>query len=196
MLKSFLLSILLFGIGSSCNNQGDHAGHGTDKPIIITKTKEGETDTIKKSLPAYVQNKIGQAKFKISYHSPAVRGRVIWGGLVPFDQVWVTGAHDATRIESDNSFVIGNTTIPAGKYAFFTIPAKDAWTVVLNKNWDQHLADEYNAADDVVRVQVKPDTISYVQERLMYDIDQWAQKEGNLIMSWEKLRLVIPVRIP
>ena len=196
MCKLFLLTVLLYGIVTSCNNQGDHAEHGTDKPVIISKTKDGETDTIKKSLPAYVENKIGPARFKISYHSPAVRGRIIWGGLVPFDQVWVTGAHNATRIESDNSFIIANTTIPAGKYAFFTIPAKDEWTVVLNKNWDQHLADEYNATDDIVRLQVKPDTISYLQERLMYDIDQWAQKEGNIIMSWEKLRLVIPVRIP
>jgi len=196
MSKLFLITVLLFGIGSSCNNQGDHSGHGPGKPIIITKTKTGETDTIKKSLPAYAENKIGPASFKISYHSPAVRGRIIWGGLVPFDQVWVTGAHNATKIESDNSFIIGNKTIPAGKYAFFTIPAKDEWTIVLNKNWDQHLADEYNTADDIVRLQIKPDTLSYIQERLMYDIDQWAQKDGNIIMSWEKLRLVIPVRIP
>ena len=196
MCKLLLLTVLLYGIVTSCNNQADHSGHAPDKPIIITKTKTGETDTIKKSLLAYVENKIGPARFKISYHSPAVRGRIIWGGLVPFDQVWVTGAHNETRIESDNSFIIGNKTIPAGKYAFFTIPTKNDWTIVLNKNWDQHLADEYNAADDIVRLQIKPDTLSYIQERLMYDIDQWAQKQGNIIMSWEKLRLVIPVRIP
>lgn len=196
MSRLFLITVLLSGIGSSCNNQSDHSSHEPDKPIIISKTKDGETDTIKKSLPAYVQNKIGPASFKISYHSPAVRGRIIWGGLVTYGQVWVTGAHNATRLESDHSFIIGDKTIPAGKYAFFTIPGKDEWTILINKNWDQHLADEYNIADDIVRLQLKPDTLSYVQERLMYDIDQWAQKEGNIIMSWEKLRLVIPVRIP
>src|SRR5687768_6237575 len=196
MSKLFLITVLFFGIGSSCTNQGDHSGHGPDKPIIISKTKEGVADTIKKSLPAYIENKIGPARFKISYHSPGVRSRIIWGGLVPYDQVWVTGAHNATKIESDKSFIIGSKTIPPGKYAFFTIPGKDEWTIVLNKNWDQHLADEYNTADDIVRLQVKPDTLTYIQERLMYDIDQWAQKEGNIIMSWEKLRLVIPVRIP
>ena len=174
----------------SCD-EGEHV-HGA---VIITKTTPGQIDTVKKSTSAYVQNKIGTARFRIVYHSPAVRDRVIWGGLVPYEQVWVTGAHNATRIESDKDFIIDKKTIPAGKYALFTIPSKDAWTVIINKNWDQHLADEYKQDEDVLRIKIRPDTLNYKQERLMYDIDQWAQKEGNIIMSWEKLKLTIPVRI-
>jgi hypothetical protein len=162
---------------------------------VITKTENGVTDTIKKSIRAYVKNKIGPADFKIAYHSPAVRGRIIWGGLVPFDQVWVTGAHMATSIETDRDFIIDKKKIQAGKYALFTIPGKVEWEIIINKNWNQHLADEYNEKDDVLRWKLKPDTLGYVQERLMYDINQWAQKEGNILMMWEKLKLVIPVRI-
>jgi len=164
--------------------------------IIIESSKDGVTDTITKSIKAYITSKIGPATFTISYYSPAVRERIIWGGLVPFDQVWVTGAHSATNIQSDHEFFIGNKAIPAGKYAIFTIPGKDDWTFILNKNWGQHLADNYSEAEDVLRLKIKPDTLLIVQERLRYVIDQLGQKDGQIEMSWEKLKLVIPVRIP
>ena len=187
----FAAIILLFLV--SCNN-GGHSDHA-DGGVIITKTDTTRIDTAKKSIKAYVQNKIGAAHFKIHYHSPAVRGRIIWGGLVPYEQVWVSGAHNATSIESDRDFIINGRKIPAGKYAFFTIPSKEEWTVIINKNWDQHLTDEYKQGDDLLRMKVKPDTLDHNQERLMYDINQWSQKEGNLLLYWEKLKLVIPVRI-
>lgn len=196
MLKQPLLVIFLPAIIYSCNNQTGNHEHNADEPVIISQTKGGETDTIRKSIPAFAQNEIGPAKFTIFYHSPAVRDRIIWGGLVPYDQVWVTGAHQATRLESNASFILGHATIPPGKYALFTIPSKNEWIFLLNKNWDQHLADEYSADEDIVRLQVKPDTLAYVQERLMYAIEPRAEKAGNIIIAWEKLRFVIPIRIP
>ena len=191
MKSIFTASILLLLV--SCENSG-HPDHA-NAAVVITKTESSKIDTAKKSIKAYVQDKIGTARFKIDYHSPAVRGRIIWGGLVPYEQVWVSGAHNATRIESDMDFTIDGKKVPAGKYAFFTIPGKDEWTIIINKNWDQHLADEYKQEDDLLRMKIKPDTLDYTQERLMYDIDQGSQKEGNLLMYWEKLKLVIPVRI-
>ena len=192
-MNQFLTIIVLFLllVASCKNSQQDHVHDA----VVITKTKQGQIDTSKKSIPAYIQNKIGAARFRINYHSPAVRGRVIWGGLVPYDEVWVTGAHNATTIESDRDFIIGDKTIPAGKYAFFTIPGKEEWTAIINKNWDQHLADEYKQADDLIRMKIKPGPLDYNQERLMYDINQWSQKQGDIIVMWEKLKLVIPVRI-
>ncbi|HEX6847128.1 MAG TPA: DUF2911 domain-containing protein [Chitinophagaceae bacterium] len=177
----------------SCKND-DHAGHANDA-VVITKTEPGKIDTVKKSIKAYTQNKIGAANIQIRYHSPAVRDRVIWGGLVPFDGVWVAGAHNATSIESDKDLIMDGKTIPAGKYAFFTIPGKEEWTVIVNKNWDQHLADDYKQEDDLLRMKVKPDTLNYKQERLLYEIEQSSQKEGNILLVWEKLKLTIPVRI-
>jgi hypothetical protein len=176
---------------ASCKDEG----HVSDA-VIISKTQEHGIDTNKKSIKAYAQNKIGAARFTIQYYSPAVRDRVIWGELVPYDRIWVTGAHNATSIESDRDFMIGGTRLPAGKYAFFTIPGKEEWTIIINKNWDQHQADEYKQEDDLLRMKIKPDTLAYKQERLMYDIDQSAQKEGNLLMMWDRLKLVIPVTIP
>jgi len=193
-MKLILTAITFLGLLIVACKNNDHSTH-TNDAVVITKTEAGKTDTAKKSIKAYVQNKIGAAIFRIQYHSPTVRDRVIWGGLVPFDDVWVTGAHNATSIESETDFIINGKKIPVGKYAFFTIPGKDEWTVIINKNWDQHLADEYKQEDDLLRMKLKPDTLDYNQERLMYDIDQWSQKEGNLLLMWEKLKLVIPVRI-
>ena len=184
------ITVFVFSFASCSDDEHVHDA------VIISKTQDHITDTVKKSTKAYIQNKIGPARFTIHYHSPAVRDRIIWGGLVPYDRIWVTGAHNATSIECNRDFVIGGKNIPAGKYAFFTIPGKEEWTIILNKNWDQHQADEYKQEQDLLRMQVKPDTLAYKQERLMYDIDQSAQKEGNLLMMWEKLKLVIPVRIP
>jgi hypothetical protein len=192
-MNQFLTIIVLFLLLlASCTN--NEQGH-THDAVVITKTRQGEVDTSKKSIPAYVQNKIGAARVRIHYHSPAVRGRIIWGGLVPYDAVWVTGAHNATNIESDMDFIIDGKRIAAGKYAFFTIPGREEWTAIINKNWDQHLADEYKQEDDLVRIKIKPAQLDYNQERLMYDINQWSQKEGDIIVMWERLKLVIPVRI-
>jgi hypothetical protein len=123
-------------------------------------------DTTKKSIKSMAVGVIGGDSIKIAYHSPGVRKRVIWGGLVPYEEVWVTGAHDATTITFHKDVVIGDVTVPAGKYALFTIPRKGEWTVIINRHWQQHLASEYDAKDDVVRVNVKPKRAKTGKERL------------------------------
>ncbi len=163
-----------------------------DGVVIMKQTKE---DTLKGSLKAYAKGKIGESEFKITYHSPAVRGRIVWGGLVPFDKVWVTGAHMATTIESNVDFILDNKTISAGKYGMFTIPGKDKWTVIINKNWKQHLTDEYDSKDDIVRMEITPTLLADNQERLHYEIISESGKLGSINVSWDKLQLRIPIMI-
>ena len=166
-----------------------------DEGIIINPTVASDIDSVKKSLKANASGMIGSAHVKVLYHSPAVRGRVIWGGLVPYDQVWVTGAHMATAIIVDKSFSIGSKKIEAGKYALFTFPGKDEWIVAINTNWEQHLADEYSANDDLVRISVKPVIMNTVQERLMYQVVSSNEQAGNIVFSWEKIKLNIPLQV-
>jgi hypothetical protein len=94
---------------------------------------------------------IGSVHVHIDYSSPSVRGREIFGGLVAFDEVWVTGAHSATNISFDKDLMIEGKEVKSGKYALFTIPGKESWTVILNSNYDQHLADDYTEEEDVAR---------------------------------------------
>jgi hypothetical protein len=154
--------------------------------------KAAGTDTTKKSIPQSVHIEIGDSHIMIFYSAPAVRGRVIWGGLVPYGEVWVTGAHKATTWEFTNNLEINKTVVPAGKYAIFTIPGKEKWTFILNKKWDQHLADEYNSKEDALRVEITPQALASNQERLLYSIIEEENNQGVLTISWEKIKISIP----
>lgn len=162
--------------------------------VVIVPTRGDVADTVKKSIPAIATGNINGNELVIRYHSPAVRGRIIWGGLVPYDQVWVTGAHMATNFETKTDFIVGGKKLDAGKYAFFTIPGKEEWTIILNKNWDQHLADEYDPTQDAVRLTVRPTETKH-QERLMYTIDQTGERKCAIEMRWEKLCVRVPLEL-
>ncbi len=161
--------------------------HDHTKPTV-------QSDTLKKSVPKEAHVQMGDTHMMIHYHAPAVRGRIIWGGLIPYDDVWVTGAHSATNWEFNNDIIIDGQTITAGKYAVFTIPGKDNWIVILNKNWNQHLADDYDAKEDVLRLNVKPELQNH-QERLSYAVITTDTKNGQLIIAWEKLSIKVPFQI-
>ena len=148
-------------------------------------------DTTKKSIKSTALAVVDGDSITIRYHSPGVRKRIIWGGLVPFDEVWVTGAHDATALEMPRPFVWGGKEIPAGKYALFTIPRETEWVVILNSNWRQHLASEYEEKDDVARVSVIPHRIDHL-ERLQYFIETNGRSSGTLSVAWEKVRIDLP----
>lgn len=189
-LKAVLLILSAAVILIACSDTGSGNKNDADNANSVEKT-----DTSKKSIPSQVSKEIGNAQITIKYHSPAVRGRVIWGGLVPYGDVWVSGAHKATSIEISKDFRVGEQKMPAGKYAIFTIPSKDEWTVIFNRNWDQHLADEYSEADDVVRIRVKPVALADTAERLRYEIEQAGDRIANIRISWEKLQVPFSIQI-
>jgi hypothetical protein len=151
-------------------------------------------DTTKKSIKSMAVGLLGNDSVKISYHSPGVRKRIIWGGLVPFEDVWVTGAHDATNITINKPFIINGKELPAGKYAFFTIPGQEQWTVILNKHWNQHLTNEYDAKDDIIHFRVKPKEVSHT-ERLQYFIEPIDAKQSRIAVAWEKVRIEFPISL-
>jgi hypothetical protein len=186
-----IIAISSFVLACSNNGSGSHEGGHHDSVGAKTVT----TDTTKKSIPSETKKWVGNTDIKINYHAPAVRGRTIWGGLVAYDAVWVTGAHKATTLEVGKDFIVGGKTIPAGKYAIFTIPGKEEWTVIINKNWNQHLADDYLEKEDVVRIKVKPQQTAEVTERLKYEIDQKGERLADVIISWEKLKVAFGIEV-
>lgn len=185
----FITSLILF---FSCKERNESTKEFPALPSIANDTIL--QDTIKKSIPAEATATIAGADIKINYHSPGVKGRVIWGGLVPYDKVWVTGAHMATAMEIGKDFEAGGKKIPAGKYALFTIPGKEKWTVIINKNWEQHLADKYDEKEDVVRIQVKPEATTHT-ERLKYSIEETGKSEASIRISWEKVSISFPIKL-
>lgn len=181
---------------SACTSSSQETPPEQAAPVeqeVAAGSTVAQQDTIKKSIPSQAQGTIGGANIKISYHSPGVKGRVIWGGLVTYDQVWVTGAHKATAVEFDKAVRIDGKEVAAGTYALFSIPGREEWTIILNKDYEQHLADDYDQQKDILRVKVRPEILEQHQERLTYEIKSTTATEGAITIVWEKILVSLPV---
>lgn len=184
MKKKFYLLLLLIATAFSVTAQEQKKEEVCYNPNLVK-------DTSKKSIKSMAVAVTHGDSIKINYHSPGVRKRIIWGGLVPYDEVWVTGAHDATTLEMPKSFVVNGKEIPAGKYAFFTIPGEKEWTLIINKHWKQHLASEYDEKDDIIRIKVKPKKVNHT-ERLQYFIESGNDNSGRISVAWGKFKVELP----
>jgi hypothetical protein len=140
-----------------------------------------------------LKQRVGLTDIEISYSRPDVKGRVIFGDVVPFDKVWRTGANKATKIVFSTPVQFSGTAVPAGSYALFTIPGKAEWTVILSKVADQSGAYKYDEKDDAVRVKVKPIEIGRSVETLAINIDEIQPTSSELAIVWDKTK--VPVKI-
>lgn len=141
---------------------------------------------------AGISQTIGTTVITIEYGRPGVKERPIWGSLVPYDEVWRAGANEATTISFSADVMIEGNRLPAGTYGLFTIPGKDEWTVIFNKVAKQWGAYKYDAAQDALRVKVKP-VASEHTEWLAYCFGDLTPTGGKLLLKWEKV--TVPVKI-
>jgi len=133
-----------------------------------------------------VQAMVGGAALSVKYSRPAVRGRVIFGGVVPWDQVWRTGANAATIFTTSADLVMGGTTIPAGSYSLWTIPSAAGWKLIINTNTGQW-GTEYDAKYDLARLDMQVAALDTLVER--FTISVASQGEGGALeLAWEKTR--------
>ena len=137
---------------------------------------------------ASVSQTIGYTNITIDYCRPGVKGRTIWGGLVPYNQVWRTGANEATTIQFTTDVTLDGNEVPAGKYSLFTIPTTDAWTVVLNKVDRQWGAFTYKQEDDLLRFTVKHVKGNFT-ERLQFSFSNLTDNSVDVLMNWENLQI-------
>jgi hypothetical protein len=142
-----------------------------------------------------VEQRVGLTDFKVSYSSPGVKGREIWGALVPYGELWRTGANAPTTLEATRDFRLGDKTVPAGIYALLTIPGKDAWTVILNQDAKlQGGTRGYDEKKDAARITVKPEAAP-ARERLTFLFADTTDDATKLDLEWEKLRIAIPLSV-
>ena len=182
-LAILVLTILIIGCNEEKKKDKEH--------IHIENTSESTESNKKKPLSPHLSTMaaIGGAHIHIDYSSPGVRGRIVFGGLLPYNEVWQSGAHMATWIETNKSLTINGRVLPKGKYGFFTIPSKDEWTVIFNSNWNQHGKDDYNEKDDILRFKVKPETLDKTIEHLEYKVKDVSNDEGTISLAWEKVMI-------
>lgn len=138
---------------------------------------------------ATTEGKIGAANVKIVYCQPSARGRKMLGGKEPFGQVWRTGANEATTIEFDKAVKVEGKDVPAGKYALFTIPNENEWTIILNKEAKQWGAYKYKAEDDLLRVNVKPTKTSSFVETFNISVGK-----DEVQLKWENTAVAFKVK--
>ena len=143
---------------------------------------------------ARVEQRVGVTDLSVEYSSPGVKGRTIWGELVPYDELWRTGANAATKLEVSTAFNFGGKEVPAGKYALYTIPTKGSWTVILNSKSDAGGTRGYDEKNDVARITVKPEA-SPQRERLTFIFSDTTDDATRLDMEWEKLRVSVPITL-
>lgn len=131
---------------------------------------------------------LGEATITINYGSPAQKGRTLWGELVPYGEVWRTGANEVTTIEVSQDIMIGGKALPAGKYGLFTIPGENEWTVIFNSNSEMWGAGDYSEEQDVLRVTATPQNMAEASETMDFVMDG-----NNLVLKWGNT--MIPVAV-
>ncbi|MBD0319082.1 MAG: DUF2911 domain-containing protein [Gemmatimonadetes bacterium] len=138
---------------------------------------------------------VGGARVSVSYGRPSLRGRTAVGGvLVPWGQVWRTGANSPTRLRTDRELEIGGARVPAGTYALYTLPTPRGWTLILNRRTGGSGRD-YVQADDFARVPVETAPLAETVERLTIRMEPSGESSGMIRVAWENTEVRIPFRV-
>src|SRR5512145_834532 len=143
---------------------------------------------------ASVKERVGVTDVSIEYSRPSIRERKIFGGLVPYGEVWRTGANAATRITFSTDVKLGGAAVPAGSYALFTIPGEAEWTVILSRVVDDQWGSyAYNQKDDQARVKAKPVAMAEPLETMTISLQDMRAGKANLVIAWEKTKVPIEI---
>jgi methionine-rich copper-binding protein CopC len=157
-----------------------------------TTDKKPEDKSKRPSPPASVTATIKGVPVTIDYGRPSAKGRPVFGKLVPYGEVWRTGANEATTFKVDKAVLINGQALPAGQYALFTIPGPDEWTIIFNKNSKQWGAYDYKSSEDVLRVKVKPTKLTQPVEQFTITADP----SGSVRLAWENTQAEFTVNGP
>jgi hypothetical protein len=146
------------------------------------------------SPPAMATGKVNGATITINYSSPSVKGRQVWGSLVPYDKVWRAGANEATIFETDKDIKVEGKTLHAGKYSLYAIPGEKEWTIIFNSEtgqWGIKRSGETSEdpAKDVLRVTAKPEKSAAPNEKLVYKVDN-----KGFTLLWENLQVPVAIK--
>lgn len=143
---------------------------------------------------ARIEQRVGITDVSIDYSSPGVKGRKIWGEVVPYDKVWRAGANAPTKLTVSRDFAFGGTQLKAGSYAVFVTPGKKTWTVALNTDLNA-TQDSHDDKNDVARVAVTPAALPALRERLIYLFSDTQDDRTSLDLEWERVRIRVPITI-
>lgn len=163
--------------------------------ISCSKEKEGGGDNFsqRKSPVAIATAKHGDTYVKIVYGQPYKQGREIFGRLVPYNEVWRTGANEATELTTTGRLMFGDKELAPGTYTLFTIPREETWTVILNSELGQWGAFEYHPSMDVLRIDVPATQTGQIAEAFTIQFGEITNDTSSIIMHWDDTEVHIPI---
>jgi hypothetical protein len=154
-----------------------------------------QVDLPRPSPNASVTQTVGVTDITIKYSRPGVKGREVWGKLVPYGEVWRAGANENTTIKFSTPVKVDGHELPAGIYGFQAIPTQGDWTVIFSKDADEWGAFSYKQEHDALRIQVKPQPAAEPRERMGFDFEDVTDTSAKVVLSWEKLRVPFTVEV-
>lgn len=167
---------------------GDHAMHANMPPMR-------GNDGPRASPNAGAMQTIGTTMVMVHYSRPSVNDREIFGGLVPYDEVWRTGANESTAISFSGDVEIGGQALAAGTYGLFTIPGEDEWTVIFNRTAEQWGAMSYDAAQDALRATATPMTAASPQEQFQISFQDVTDESATMVLAWDDVRVPVAISV-
>jgi hypothetical protein len=163
--------------------------------VVATPAWAQQLELPRPSPAAKVAQTVGLTDITVEYSAPGVKGRKIWGELLPYDRLWRAGANAATKVTFSRDVKLGGKPVAAGSYAFFAIPGKASWTLILNKDIAQAgTGANYKQELDVLRISAKPQAIP-MRERLAYQIIDFDDAHATLALEWERIRVSLPIQV-
>lgn len=153
-----------------------------------------QVKTPRPSPNAEVEQELGLTEIEVKYSRPSVKGRTIFGDLVPYGEMWRTGANSPTIVDFDDKVMVEGKAIEKGKYAMFTIPGKDNWTVVFNSNTKKN-AWEYDESTEVARFDVKPTALSNNVESFSIGFANLRDASCSMYLAWEKTQVSFKIEV-
>ena len=158
-----------------------------DAPIAVAQSASN-LELPRPSPKGSVTQTVGLTEISVAYSSPGVRGRKIWGEVVPFDEIWRAGANECTKVTFSTPVSIEGKPVAAGAYCIFLLPQRTAWTFILSKNTEQSGTGDYKQSEDALRVPATVTTIPS-RERMAFVILDFDDEKGTLAMEWETQRV-------
>ena len=140
-----------------------------------------------------LNQEVGFTDVAVKYSRPGAKGRTIFGGLVPFGELWRTGAHDATTIRLSDTVKLNGHLVPAGTYSFFTIPNPKEWTIILNKDTAMHGTSEYKQENDLIRFTATAENSSRFYETFTIEINDIIKDAASLYLIWENTQVKLAI---
>jgi len=157
--------------------------------LIVGLAFTAEAQTGKpKSPPVTASHTIGDLTIAVNYNAPSVKGREVWGSLVPNGKVWRTGANSATTFSVNKDVMINGEKLAAGKYALFTIPNDGEWIIIFNKEADQWGAYSYDKGQDALRITTKTGKSPEFTEQMTFQVGDNDENVGVVSFMWENLK--------